>query len=314
MIPGQLSLLPHDNDVPLLYVASALSHLDETTRGVVEDRCKTINEAAVAAALDDEPPWEIRVHVPVVWSSPWKGDGLTPHQVYDLNSEKVWAAAGMVILGVGGGSLGAGQEFAWACALRIPVLYLQESGKPISRQINGTPADLTVIEYVDTADITSAVHRFVVSRRGALQQHLRRMRDRTTSLARLVSRLNNAWQDLDTARRGAAIAESRLPERRIDRLVNDPYALAAASLEEVAVLCSALGIDAGVEISQQPLPHLEAREISALRVAATEFDWPGALVVDLQRDARMERAQSGIRRFRLYSPEDWQRFARRFDV
>lgn len=88
----------------------------------------------------------------------------------------------LIVIGYRGGSLGAGQEFGWASALRIPILYLRPKGDPLSRQIEGTPADTEFAEFESIEELKAAVVAFVRSRRTAIEDHPRRLRDRPMML------------------------------------------------------------------------------------------------------------------------------------
>jgi hypothetical protein len=88
-------------------------------------------------------------------------------------------------------------------------------------------------------------------------------------------------------------------------MLSSVHALALASINEIIALSSALGLGLDELLAAQRLPELSARELSALRMAAKEFELSGVEVLDLQMRARIELAKGGIRRLPLVSPADW---------
>ena len=233
-IPGQMSLGAAMPEVPLIYVATPLSHLSPTERTDIISWCEVIDRRAVDAALTDVSPWLVRVHIPSQWSAPWNEDNMTPQEVYALNSTTVYEAAALVVVGYRGGSLGAGQEFAWATGARIPILYLRCQGEPVSRQLQGTPADIIVAEFDNENQLADHIVSFVRSRRSTIENHPQRLRTQAATLAHIVAAMQDLWSNLDPTSQGRAIAESRLVEPRIKELIDNPHALAAAALNEVS--------------------------------------------------------------------------------
>ncbi|RIK10613.1 MAG: hypothetical protein DCC49_02870 [Acidobacteria bacterium] len=294
-------------ELPLIYVASALSHLTESDRSKLKPWCDAVSEAAVNAALQDTPRWEVRTHVPFEWSAPWTGDGKTPAEVYRANMEKVRGAAALIVLGYHGGSLGAGQELAWATAARVPTLYLRPIDDPLSRQIEGTPADIVFVEFDTDDELSSAVVRFVQARRHPIEDHPRRLRDREIVFSPLFDAVEQAWGGLSVDDRQGVGGNARLHPRRAQELVAHPLNLAHASLSEILALTGALGIDPWRWFSGQT-PELESRQLAGLQMAAEEFDWSAAETLDLYREARTELASEGTRRMRLETMQDWAQF------
>jgi hypothetical protein len=302
---------PSETAVPLLYVASALSHLDSDGRQLVHLSCRQIAQAASDVTRDADPPWWLRVHLPIDWSPPWGNDGRTPVQVYDLNASRVHEAAALVVFGYKGGSIGAGQEFGLACLRRLPILYLRRRDEPLSRQVEGTPANITVVTFERPDELAGAIADFLRAHRAEIEDHALRVQNQAVGFERLRAGLNNAWTARDERARLTAATEARLHIRRLDWLASDLAALGAASMEEVFAAAGALGVDAVRALGVEPLPDLEPTELSALRTAAAEYEWDGPTTLDLLVSARMERARGGVRRFRLLSVIDWVRFQRR---
>jgi hypothetical protein len=300
---------PDDPDTPLVYVASALTHLDGEGRKLVEAWCHIIQETIVEVSGESGQTWHLRVHLPIAWSAPWNEENDRPsEEIYEQNARIVRAQAdALIVLGYGGGSLGAGQEFAWASAVRLPILYLRNKDQPMSRQIAGTPADLETAEFETSEELVDAVTAFLRRNRGVIEDGPRRRRNRATEFAPLAGVLRAGWDALGDHGRDEVSGLSRLHRRRVEELL-EPVALATASLGEVAALTASLGIDFGRALSPARLPNLDAAQLAALRTAATEYGWSGPTTLELLRDARLELAKGGVRRLPLASPEDWARF------
>lgn len=212
------------------------------------------------------------------------------------------------MVGYGGGSIGVGQELTWATGLRIPVLYLRWRDEPISRQLEGTPGDISIRTFTGEQDLKGHVAEFVRSRRHAIETLPDRLRSRASATSNLMAALRETWSNLDVESRGRVTAESRLREPRIEELLANSNALMSATMDEVSALSGALGVDFAREVGGHPMPDLEHGEVNALRTAAAENSWTGGTVVDLWTAARLERLRPGTRRFRLHSPEAWERF------
>lgn len=312
--PGQMRLPvtdrgPEDPNTPLVYVASALTHLDGEGRQLVEAWCHIIQKTVVDVSGEADRKWRLRVHLPIAWSAPWNElDDRSPDEIYEQNARIVREEAdALIVLGYGGGSLGAGQEFVWASMVRLPILYLGTRGQPMSRQIAGTPADLETAEFESSEDLVDAVAGFLRRNRGVIEDGPRRRRNRAAEFTQLAAVIRSAWDNLGDHRRDEISAQSRLSRRRIEELA-EPIGLSTASLGEVAAFTAALGIDIGRALSPAALPDLDASQLAALRSAADESEWSGSLTLELLRDARLELAKGGVRRLPLASPEDWALF------
>jgi hypothetical protein len=306
---GQLSFEFEDqeDDIPLVYVASALSSLGDDEQRLVDAWCELIHRAVVETASHADAPWSVRVHMPITWSAPWVEQHRTAEEIYHLNASRVLRAAALIVIGYKGGSLGSGQEFAWAGLLRVPVLYLRPAGMALSRQIEGTPVDLVISEFTSAA-LYDTVSQFIRSRRGVIEDHPRQLRSRTLLMAPLALTLQREWQKLEADGQESVVAASRIHPRRIGHLVTDPLALAACGLTELLALAGALGVDTWRCMSPRPMPDLEPRQLGALTTAAGEFGWDGREVLGLYQSARLELARGGTRRMPLSTVEDWVQF------
>lgn len=122
------------------------------------------------------------MHIPFTWSAPWNDD-RRPEDIYAFNSTTTvsgWAA--VIILSIDGGSRGVGQEFAWAAALRLPILLVHPKGQSPSRQAAGTPSDLTIASFANADELAEAVRAFLRASRSIIEDGHRRTASQTLAL------------------------------------------------------------------------------------------------------------------------------------
>ena len=219
----------------------------------------------------------------------------------------------MIVLALSGGSTGVGQELAWAFALRLPVLYLYPQDGGVSRQIKGTPGDLTVVAFADTSELVDAVRTFLRANRLVIGDHRRRAAGEALMFAPLRTKLAASWHGLREHERVAVAGVARIHRDRVSELLQDDGALGSASLSELAALVGSLGasFQALAPESALPelgLPELGEREREALAQVCDEYEWSGSKALHIEMAARLELARGGVRRLRLESPDDWLRF------
>lgn len=293
----------------VIYVASAISSLAGDGQEEVERACALIKLAAEAAAATMETSWNLHVHAPCLESSPWKAPDTSPEQIFDDNNRIVCEEAdALIILGAFGGSLGAGQELAWASSVRLPALLLHKKDQKVSRQVRGTPIDLEIVEFLSGRHLIETVVDYVFRRRHAIETHARQRRDRLLALQPLVQTLRDEWNRLDESARRQVHAIARIHPRRVEMLLKRPEALRAASVDEVLALAGALGTDPWKQLSGEALPQLSYEQLQGLKTAAIEYDWHVPETLELMHEAQLELAKGGTRRFRLITTEDWYRF------
>ena len=293
-------------ELPLVYVVTALTALNEDERKLVDGWSDTINRAVIEAGEPEGggPP-TIRCHTPITTSAPWKDSRRTAEQVFDLNFTTVATADALIVLGHGGGGYGGGQEMAWGVAGRIPVLFVYHQDDPLSRQVKGTPADIAFESFSDAAELAIKVRQFIRVRRKDLYRHVAIRQARTLTYSTPMGLLEERWLALPPGQRAALPGQTGIHGRQIESMLSSVHTLALASINEIIALSSALGLGLGELFAAQRLPELSPRELSALRMAAKEFELGGVEVLDLQMRARIELAKGGIRRLPLVSPADW---------
>ncbi len=293
---------------PFLYLACPLTSVAPSARQLLDSHCTHIINTVTETAVGSEDPWHVAVHAPIWWSNPTAGDARSPADIYRLNSQKVRECAGMIVLAASGGSAGVGQELAWAFALRLPVLYLYSQDGRVSRQIEGTPGDLTVVAFGDTSELVDAVRNFLLANRSFISDHKRRATSEALMFSSLRAQLLARWRDLHEHERVSVAAVARIHPERISELLDDDRALGPASLSELAALVGSLGGSFSALAPEPGLPELGKRARDALAQVCDEYEWSGSKVLHIEMAARLELARGGVRRLRLESPEDWVRF------
>lgn len=304
----QLAFKLGDRPLTHVYVASALTALEEKNREEISRRCEIIEQTIIERSGTDGHPWQ--VHLPVLWSAPRPKDTRSPSEIYQTNREYVRRASGLIFLGDHGGSLGAGQEFAWAVARRLPVLVLLPDGTPLSRQIAGTPALMCVRRAAADDDLRYAVSRWVDDWGIAVESRARTGTGQLIIALRAADRLRKAFNaSHDSPEAIAAIAGMSI--ERIMELF-DSEALLDGSVSELIAVSRALGLEPGEALNRQPLPELSPNQIQGLATAAQEYEWTPPQILNIESRARLELARGGIRRLPLTAVQDWVEFARRY--
>lgn len=299
-----------ETPTPLIYIVSQLSTLEGDGRADMKRLCRIAADAARETAKFASPPWELDVYCPIEESAPWIADGRSAQDVYETNFGKVTQEAdGLIVIGRWGGSFGAGQELAWATHLRLPILFLRWGDETLSRQVEGTPADLEIVRFDTDEDLAGLVGTFLNQRRTSLETHAKHRKGRTLEVAELAEELREKYVALDQSGQDEVPAISHMHPRRVHALVNNPQTLISASLDELLALSGALNVELGRALDANPLPDLTREELAALRTASAEWDWSGQKTLSLMQAARLERAKGGTRRLRMSTPQDWRRFA-----
>jgi len=303
------------SDAPFVYVAMPLSHLNTAEeRQLVHALAHIISRAIQDETRGAADAWPVRVHSPIMWSAPWNNDNLTPEQIYCRNTGHLWEDAdALIVLGVKGASLGAGQELAWACALHRPILYVCPEDTTISRQLLGAQNehDIVVETYETPEGLRDIVGRWLASRRHSISDGPRRRRAQTLRFTALTEAFLAKWKLLSVEEQAHIVATTRIAPGRIHRIFSSPLVLAAASASELAALGGALGIDSVGALMPRRLPDLQPQQRAALGNAAAELGWDARTALEIEDKARLELARGGTRRLPLASIQDWATFRAR---
>ena len=308
--PEQLTLELNDRPKTRIYVASALTALGSNDRTEISRRCEIIDRTIIETSGSAEAPWE--VHLPVLWSAPKADDPRLPREIYDLNRGHVRRASGLVLLGDHGGSLGAGQEFAWALARRLPVLVILGPGSTLSRQIGGTPALMRVREAATDDELCHVVASWVTDWGPTVESRARNGAGERIIAIRAAERLSNAFAGSPDSIEAISAVAGLSPERVLELF--EPEALLDGSVSELLALSRALGLEAGEALNPNPIPELSPSQQSGLATAAQEYDWTPIQILQVESRARLELARGGIRRLSLVSVQDWITFARNLSL
>lgn len=305
---NQLAFELDDPPETHIYVASALTAIEPSDREEISRRCEIIDRTIIERSGTRGRPW--RVHLPVLWSAPRPTDTRTPTEIYQTNRKHVRRAAGLILLGDHGGSLGAGQEFAWAVARRLPVFVIHPEGTPLSRQIGGTPAQMCIRQASSDSDLRDAVTRWVADWGAAVESRARSGTGELIIAFRAADRLRAALTASDDSLEAIA-ATAGMSVERINELF-DPEALLDGSVSELVAISGALGLEAGEALNQHPPPELSPNQRRGLVTAAQEYEWTPPQILQVEARARLELARGGVRRLPLTAVQDWVSFARRY--
>lgn len=306
----QLTLELDDRPETHIYVASALTALEPNERSALSDRCEIIDRTIVETTAAAGTPWQ--VHLPVLWSAPKPDDQRPPQEIYRLNRGHVRRASGLVLLGDHGGSLGAGQEFAWAVARRLPVLVILGHDSTLSRQIAGTPAQMCVKSAANDEELRRVVSQWIAEWAPAVESRARSGRGELIIAIRAAERLGRAFVTSADSIEAISAVAGLSPERVTE--LWEPEALLDGSVSELIALSRALGLEAGEALNPFPIPELSSSQRSGLATAAEEYDWNPQQLLQIESRARLELAKGGVRRLPLASVQDWVTFARSLDL
>jgi hypothetical protein len=197
-----------DGPIPVVYLACRLTGLTGDQRKLLDSWCTHIEQVVTETAAESEDKWDVAVHIPFTWSAPWS-DRRPPEKIYEVNSTTVSGSAAVIILSIDGGGLGVGQEFAWATALRLPILVVHPVDQPPSRQTIGTPADVTVAPFANANELAEAVRSFLRANRSVIEDWHRRTKSQTMALTPLRETLAEKWHAMGSRDRERVQAESR---------------------------------------------------------------------------------------------------------
>lgn len=302
-------------DTPLIYIASALTNLDEAQRRDIQWIDDEINTTLVRNGEDEGAAGPVvRVHSPYTHSNPNREDGRSPAQIYEMNVSLLHEQCdGLVVIAANGGSLGAGQELAWATALALPVLVVRRPEERLSRQVQGTAEryDIEVESFSSPAELRDIVSRWAATHRSAIEDGPRRRLERLGWAARLSAALQGEWRKRNDAERREIADLLHLSVERVSDLVTRPGLLSGAAVTEVSALGAALGLEMPGALFPSPFGELTGAEAEALAQAADEHQWPSAKVIRLAETGRLQKAKGGVRRFRLDSVGAWVAFEER---
>jgi hypothetical protein len=298
-------------DAPQVYVACALTSIrdDPERQRLIDAEIQLIQVGINRASTEAAVPWPVRIHAPIEWSAPWRTPETTPTDVHDANARIVLGQSDALIVHGHQPSEGVGQEFAWALAVGVPVLHLCPIGQHVSRQIAGTPGDVTIASPGSAMEIVDRTCRWVRSRRRLIEGGPARRKDRLLLHGPVRAALLEAWQKADDTSRRALLSYTRLTEPRLLWILSDDAFLATAPFHQIQSLAVGLRIVLP-PFRTAPPPELTTAQFRAFLAASDEYDWDVHTAELVKERARSELAKGGVRRFRLDSIPDWLRIRR----
>jgi hypothetical protein len=311
--------------LPFIYVASALSSLTADQRTALDGWCNSVDRAAIPL---DGPAW-VRVHTPFKQSAPWLDDGRSPEEIYRANRAYLCSEAdGFILFAWRGGSIGSGQELAWAQMMGIPALVLAygrdpaevqageslgpENADRISRQLHGAASetDLEIHWFSGAEQLEAIVSKWLRQKRPAIEDRNRLRAMHRQRAATPLAVFRAAAARLGTSAATEVEAATRLHAGRVEALLASEDALLAASFEELFRLSTGLGVELGEAISPRRRT-LMPKQLEALQQAAVENEWSPETVVAAIERSQVAMASDGVRRLSLSSPDAWVEFMRR---
>jgi hypothetical protein len=295
-------------DAPQIYIACTLTSIrnDPEKQRLLDAEIQLIQVGINRASVEAVEPWSVRIHAPIEWSAPWRTPETTPTNVHDANARIVLGRSDALIVHGHQPSEGVGQEFAWALAVGVPVLHLCPPGQHVSRQIAGTPGDVTTEYPVSALDVVDRTCRWIRSRRRVIEGGPARRKDRLLLYGPIRAALVDAWQRADDASRRALLSYTRLTEPRLLWILSDDAFMTTAPFHQIQSLAVGLGV-ALPPFRSSPPPELTTAQFRAFLAASDEYDWDTDMAELVKERGRQELAKGGVRRFRLDSIPDWLR-------
>ncbi len=308
--PDPLPKTGLDDRVARVYVASTLTRLKNAPREqarMLESELDTITQAIETLHFDGGLDLSIEPYAPIEHSSAHRHTNLTPEQVFRQNCLQVLTRSdGLIVHGWEPGA-GVGQEFAWAATqAAVPVLWLQHGDLPVSRQIRGTPGDVTFKRFQRPADLRRIVQDWLRSRRvvlgaGPYRRATRELRWRGSAAA-----AHALWTNLGVSERKRICATWHVMPDIIELYLSDALLLAIAPAW-ILDLLSVEGLLAAPSSTHYQPGRLTTHQLLALAEASVEYEWEPHVVDYLRVSAEQLLAEPATRRFKLETPADWIR-------
>src|SRR5205809_6287296 len=115
--PQSVPVLAQDYSVPRIYLASPLTNLSNEERrclGSEISLVKVLIEQLTVGDRVEGEVWPVGVYAPIDHTAPWKGDSLSPSQVYERNLTELLDSDALIVLADRAASAGVGQEIEGA--------------------------------------------------------------------------------------------------------------------------------------------------------------------------------------------------------
>lgn len=306
-------------DTPMVYLACALSSVNEKSKEELEADCRLIVKTVVEAGLEAER--EIMVYDPISQSAPWAGrPPRTGPEIWELNTNKVLVEAdALIVHGFQGGSFGVGHEGGMAHARGIPILYVHHESTKVSLQVRGMPAFLEIGPFSDREALRDVVLVWLDRWRKTIELGPRYRRSQELSFRPLWDDLRLHWaevagQGAKSERRMAEISSAcRMSVDEISDVLRHPLKVASMPAAKLLLLGAALDIVVSAYFAALLGPReLPITEWKALRNAQHENGWGDEFTQVIQNVGRVakERDAAIVSRLDLEEAENWELLAK----
>lgn len=298
----------HPGERPRVYVASCLTRLSDEThesRHMMESEVHAITSAFERLEFDGGVRVEAEAYAPIQHTSAHRHADLTSNAIFSTNvAEVLTKSDGLIVHGWQPGA-GVGQEFAWATAMAgLPVLWVQHQGHAVSRQILGTPGDIT-IEYFDTPDdLRGVVEAWLRSRRAVLEAGPVKRATRGQRWQGPAAAAQARWAILPEPKQRRIAATAHVAPDFVGFYLASPLLLSVAPVWLIDVL-QVEGLLAATSARVARAARLSTPRMLALSDAAFEYGWSPDLVDMLRVKAEKLLEEPATRRLRLETPADW---------
>lgn len=304
-------------DRPRVYVASCLTRLpgeSDESRRMLESEVHAITSGFERLAFDGGRPFVAEPYAPIEHTSAHRHTDLAPNDVFSTNVVEVLTKCdGLIVHGWQPGA-GVGQEFAWASEMAgLPVLWVQKAGDAVSRQIRGTPGDVTIKFFDGPQDLRAVVEAWLRSRRAVLEAGPSKRSTRRQRWQGPVAAAQARWVALPETEQIRIAAMAHVTPDFIGFYLSDPLLLSVAPIWLVDVL-QVEGLLAATSARVSRSARLSTPRMLALSDAAFEFGWSPDLVDVLRLRAEELLAEPATRRLRLETPADWAAFRERLGL
>jgi hypothetical protein len=288
---------------------------------VLEGDCRTIEEALVDSSQEASPRWTVSVHPPITTSAPWLGQELDPNEVWRRNTREVICRSdALIVHGAWGGSIGVGQETAWAFDRSIPILFLQYESAPVSKQVLGMMERsfwFDLYRFRESDELRRVTAEWLAHRRPVITKGPEVRRVLAEQWEPIRTRLLERWnrERSDSGRRTSVSSYAAMHPSDIDDVLTEPLLLARTPAWKVLRLASALEVVVAPTSGLAPaVPELSPDEIGALASCKRALGWGESFTSTIAAyGARWKGAEESLvsrTGVNLRSPDGWNEIAR----
>jgi len=226
MAEAALKNITETNTIPLrAYLASALTDLNEDDRKKVYDICRQLKSLCARHG--------VALYLPFEHTDPVAHADISAPAVYERDRKQVVTSDLLLVL-CAAASYGVGQENEIAADHGVPVAYLVQKGRCVSRMLLGSDTQKVVIEYEDTPDLLAKVTEFLSNDVPSLQK--KRAAIGLTQPLQVGQRIHDVRERSDVPRKALAdllgVDEQKLA--RIEENSDEETSVTVGQLRDVA--------------------------------------------------------------------------------